>query len=73
MLKKLPCPDNLKLIPYIRQQLSLDELSTFFRVLVNSPFTTTKLCRCFWRANLERRQSSADHVLKASRDVSVAK
>ena len=46
MLKKLPCPDNLKLIPQIRQQLFLDELSSFFRVLVNSPFTTTKLCRC---------------------------
>ena len=30
MLKKLPCPDNLKLIPYIRQQLSLDELCGCF-------------------------------------------
>ena len=32
VLKKLPCPDNLKLIPQIRQQLSLDKFSTSFRV-----------------------------------------
>ena len=25
VLKKLPCPDNLKLIPQIRQQLPLDD------------------------------------------------
>ena len=29
VLKKLPCPDNLKLIPQIRQQLSLVDFCTF--------------------------------------------
>ena len=55
MLEKLPCPDNLKLIPWIRQQLSLDHQSTFFRgVFGELAIHDNKTAQVFFGAPVEK-------------------
>ena len=87
VLKKLPCPANLKSIPQIRQQLSLDDFGTFLsgvfsnlvdiflcflhRELTNWGVRHNAPSGWIFRASLSERFYFR-HVLRTSRDGSVA-